>query len=53
MGLAWSAAAPPEGEERERLWDRWRQIDENLDAYAARRSMETAVVILEPRPRTS
>ena len=38
------------GEERERLWDRWRQIDRNLDAYAARRSMETAVVILAPRP---
>jgi hypothetical protein len=37
-------------EERERLWERWRQIDKNLDAYAARRSMETAVVILEPRP---
>jgi hypothetical protein len=37
------------GEERERLWDRWRQIDKNLDGYAARRSRETAVVILEPR----
>ena len=38
------------GEERERLWSRWREIDKNLDAYATRRSMETAVVILEPRP---
>ncbi|HEY5143252.1 MAG TPA: nitroreductase/quinone reductase family protein [Solirubrobacteraceae bacterium] len=38
------------GEERERLWERWRQIDKGLDAYATRRSMETAVVILEPRP---
>jgi F420H(2)-dependent quinone reductase len=38
------------GEERERLWSRWREIDKNLDAYAARRSTETAVVILEPRP---
>jgi deazaflavin-dependent oxidoreductase (nitroreductase family) len=37
------------GEERERLWARWREIDKNLDAYAARRSMETAVVVLEPR----
>ena len=37
-----------EGEERSRLWDRWRQIDENLDEFAARRSGETAVVILEP-----
>jgi deazaflavin-dependent oxidoreductase (nitroreductase family) len=38
------------GKERSRLWDRWREIDENLDAYAARRSSETAVVILEPYP---
>ncbi len=37
------------GEERERLWSRWREIDEGLDAFAARRSTETAVVILEPR----
>jgi deazaflavin-dependent oxidoreductase (nitroreductase family) len=36
------------GEERSRLWDRWREIDKNLDGYAARRSVETAVVILEP-----
>jgi deazaflavin-dependent oxidoreductase (nitroreductase family) len=39
-------------EERERLWARWREIDKNLDAYAARRSTETAVVILEPRPES-
>ena len=39
------------GEERERLWARWQQIDENLDAFAARRSTETAVVILEPQQR--
>jgi deazaflavin-dependent oxidoreductase (nitroreductase family) len=37
-----------EGEERSRLWDRWREIDTNLDGYAALRSSETAVVILEP-----
>jgi deazaflavin-dependent oxidoreductase (nitroreductase family) len=42
-------ARPAQGEERERLWSRWRQTDKNLDAYAARRSMETAVVILEPK----
>ena len=36
------------GEERTSLWARWRTIDDNLDAYAARRSGETAVVILEP-----
>ena len=37
-----------EGEERSRLWDRWRQLDKNLDGYAARRPEETAVVVLEP-----
>lgn len=39
-----------EGAERERLWARWRQIDDGLDAFAARRSTETAVVVLEPLP---
>jgi F420H(2)-dependent quinone reductase len=39
-----------QGDERARLWARWREIDTNLDGYAARRSSETAVVILEPRP---
>ena len=38
------------GEERSRLWARWREMDKNLDAYAALRSTETAVVIFEPRP---
>lgn len=38
-----------EGEERERLWARWGEIDKNLDGYASRRPGETAVVILEPR----
>ncbi|GIF71551.1 nitroreductase/quinone reductase family protein [Asanoa siamensis] len=33
------------GDERARLWDRWRTIDKGLDAYAARRSRETAVVV--------
>jgi deazaflavin-dependent oxidoreductase (nitroreductase family) len=37
------------GEERERLWQRWRELDKNLDGYAARRPHETAVVVLEPR----
>jgi deazaflavin-dependent oxidoreductase (nitroreductase family) len=41
-----------QGEERSRLWDRWRELDTNLDEYAARRSTETAVVILEPRTDT-
>lgn len=38
------------GDERTRLWARWREIDKNLDAYAALRSTETAVVVFEPRP---
>jgi F420H(2)-dependent quinone reductase len=42
-------ARAAEGEERSRLWARWRDIDKQLDAYAALRSSETAVVILEPR----
>jgi F420H(2)-dependent quinone reductase len=37
------------GEERERLWQRWREFDKKLDSYAARRPRETAVVVLEPR----
>jgi deazaflavin-dependent oxidoreductase (nitroreductase family) len=37
------------GEERDRLWNRWRQIDKNLDSYAARRPEQTAVVVFEPR----
>ncbi|MCH0562658.1 MULTISPECIES: nitroreductase/quinone reductase family protein [unclassified Streptomyces] len=37
------------GDERSRLWSRWREIDRNLDAYAARRPSDTAVVVLEPR----
>jgi deazaflavin-dependent oxidoreductase (nitroreductase family) len=37
------------GEERARLWARWREIDKDLDGYAALRSTETSVVVLEPR----
>jgi deazaflavin-dependent oxidoreductase (nitroreductase family) len=37
------------GSERERLWQRWREIDKNLEGYAARRPQETAVVVFEPR----
>ena len=35
-------------EERTRLWARWGEIDKDLDSYAALRSTETAVVVLEP-----
>jgi F420H(2)-dependent quinone reductase len=37
------------GDERARLWSRWRELDKGLDDLAARRSSETAVVVLEPR----
>jgi F420H(2)-dependent quinone reductase len=38
------------GDERVRLWGRWREIDARLDDYAALRPSETAVVVLEPQP---
>jgi deazaflavin-dependent oxidoreductase (nitroreductase family) len=37
------------GEERDRLWQLWRAVDPKLDAYAAGRSTETPVVVLELR----
>jgi deazaflavin-dependent oxidoreductase (nitroreductase family) len=37
------------GEERDRLWARWRDFGDDVDGYATRRSRETAVVILVPR----
>ena len=38
-----------EGEERERLWARWREFGDDVDGYATRRPSGTAVVVLEPR----
>jgi deazaflavin-dependent oxidoreductase (nitroreductase family) len=38
-----------EGEERDRLWARWREFSDDYDAWAAMRSGKTAVVVLEPR----
>ena len=38
-----------EGAERDRWWDRWRELDDGLDGYAARRPAETAVVVFERR----
>jgi F420H(2)-dependent quinone reductase len=37
-------------DERPRLWAMLATYDKDLDAFAARRSRETAVVILSPRP---
>jgi F420H(2)-dependent quinone reductase len=41
------------GQERERLWQRWAAVDHDLDAYAARRAVDTPVVIFEPRHDTA
>lgn len=37
-----------DGAERERLWERWREIDHNVDKYAERRTEGTPVVVLTP-----
>lgn len=37
------------GNERDRLWKRWGEIDDGLDAYAAGRAAATPVVVFEPR----
>jgi len=37
------------GEERDRLWKRWAEIDAGLDGFAGSRTTPTAVVVLEAR----
>ena len=37
------------GTERDRLWQRWAEIDVGLDGYAGSRSAATPVVVFEPR----
>jgi deazaflavin-dependent oxidoreductase (nitroreductase family) len=41
-------ARAAEGDERERLWMRWRDFGDDLDAYSGRRPAGTAIVVLEP-----
>jgi deazaflavin-dependent oxidoreductase (nitroreductase family) len=41
-------ARAAEGDERARLWARWRDVGDDVDAYATRRPSGTAVVVLEP-----
>lgn len=43
-------ARAAQGDERSRLWAKLRGRSGRLDRYAALRSRETAVVILQPRP---
>ena len=38
-----------DGEERTRLWAKWREMGDDIDGYATRRSSGTAIVVLEPR----
>ena len=43
-------AREAKGDERTRLWARWRDVEKgDLDAYAARRT-NTPLIVLEPRP---
>jgi F420H(2)-dependent quinone reductase len=42
-----------QGTERSRLWARWCEINREMDAFAAKRSSPTAVVVLEPREEGS
>jgi len=46
-------AREAEGEERERLWQRWTDVDENLDGYAQPRLVDTPVIVFEPRDTTA
>jgi F420H(2)-dependent quinone reductase len=40
-------ARSAQGDERDRLWQRWCDVDGDLGAYADRRSTDTPVVVLE------
>ena len=40
------------GDERARLWAGWRDVGDDVDAYAPLRASETAVVVLEPAQRS-
>jgi deazaflavin-dependent oxidoreductase (nitroreductase family) len=37
------------GDERERLWQRWLEVEPELDGYAGRRTTVAPVVVFEPR----
>lgn len=41
------------GDERERLWKRWAEVEPDLDGYAGRRTTEAPVVVFEPRDATA
>ena len=41
-------ATEAEGEDRDRLWQRWAAVQPQLDGFAGQRSTKTPVVVLEP-----
>lgn len=43
-------ARAAEGEELDRLWKRWQEIEPVVEVHVARRSTETPVIVFEPRP---
>jgi deazaflavin-dependent oxidoreductase (nitroreductase family) len=49
-GILQIRARAATGDERTRLWSEIEKREPNLDAFAARRSRATAVVVFEPRP---
>jgi hypothetical protein len=46
-------ARAAEGDEKERLWQLWTAVEPQEDTFAARRSTETPVVVLEPGDGTA
>jgi F420H(2)-dependent quinone reductase len=38
------------GEDRDRLWQCWAAVQQQLDGFAGQRSIETPVILLEPAP---
>jgi deazaflavin-dependent oxidoreductase (nitroreductase family) len=42
-----------EGDERQRIWQRWVAVNPEIGAYSGMRSTETPVIVLEPREATA
>ncbi|WP_019135590.1 nitroreductase/quinone reductase family protein [Cellulomonas massiliensis] len=43
-------ARAAQGAERDRLWEAWKHLGDDLDGYSTLRTTPTTVVVLEPRP---
>jgi deazaflavin-dependent oxidoreductase (nitroreductase family) len=41
------------GDERDRLWQRWVEVDPRIAEFAGQRSTETPVIVFEPRAETA